>query len=258
MALKLKFEPLIALLLLVILAMQGCAPPQGNETTPVRATSSPGEIPTWTPRPADLTLTALPTATRAFAQSQDGLAPISSATSVPLTATSTPRIVASPQTVRVTIKGGNLFAHRGPGLEYNYVGVLYNGDTVIANGRDRISRWIRIALPSTPSVDGWITTETDYTIIDGDIPNLPYIETEPARPAFIRNCTWHDLWVMPAEVKLLDKSVESDNEERFPVGIYQIYDLENPEDKPIEEVTLSEGKTVDIQYDWTGEKSKCE
>ena len=57
---------------------------------------------------------------------------------------------------------------------------------------------------------------------------------------------------------MLDKFEKPYNEERFSVGIYHVYDLENPENKPIKKVDLSEGETVDIQYDWTGEKSKCE
>jgi len=209
-----------------------------------------GEIPTWTARPQDLTLTALPTATRP--------APVSSATTVPRTTTATPRIVTTPKNVTVAIKGGNLFVHRGPSLDYNYIDVLYAGETTIATGRDRVSRWIRIALRSKPGAEGWITTETDYTLIDGDISNLPFIETEPAAPAYIRNCTRHDLWVVPGDVQLLDKFEAPYNEERLPVGIYLIYDAENQENKPIEEVSLSEGKTVDIRYDWMGERSKCE
>ena len=234
-----------------ILALQGCAPAvsggtEATKSTPVQERT----VPTWTPRPQDLTQIALPTATL--------LAPVIEETLVPQTPTSTPRIEASPMTVRVTIEGGNLFVRRGPGLEYNSVGVLYDGQTVIATGRDRISRWIRIALPAKPGTEGWITTETKYTLIDGDIPNLPYIQTEPARPAFIRNCTGHELWVYPPGVQLLDESESPYNEEQFSVGIYQIYDAENPENEPIEEVDLSEGETVDIRYDWTGERSKCE
>lgn len=158
----------------------------------------------------------------------------------------------------VTIDGGNLFVRRGPSLDYNYVGVLYDGETALATGRDRVSRWIRIALPSKPEVEGWITTETRYTLIDGDISNLTYIKTDPANPAFIRNCTKHELLIKPVGVKLLDKYNKPYNEERFSVGIYQIFDLENPDNSPIDEISLSEGKTVDILYDWTGEKSKCE
>lgn len=250
MIVKLNVQTIIALFLMLAFATQSCAPPQTETTDAARTTLTPGGVPTWTPRPQDLTLTALPTVTKP--------APVSIATTAPPAVTETPRIVASPQTVTVTIKGGNLFVRRGPSLDYNHVGVLYDGETVLATGRDRVSRWIRIALLSKPEAEGWITTETGYTLIDGDIPNLPYIETEPARPAYIRNCTKHELLVMPSEVKLLDKFEKPYNEERFPVGIYQVYDLENPANKAIEEVSLSEGKKVDIQYDWTGEKSKCE
>ncbi len=94
--------------------------------------------------------------------------------------------------------------------------------------------------------------------IEGDVPNLPYIETEPARPAFIRNCTRHELVVRPDGVKLLAQDDEPYNEEQFNVGVYQVYDLENPQNKPIKEVNLSEGETVEIQFDWTGEKTKCQ
>ena len=133
--------------------------------------SSPGEIPTWTPRPEDLTLTALPTAT-----------------STP-TLVETAPITPTPKTV--------------------------------ATGRDRISRWIRIELPSQSGVEGWITTETDYTQFYGDVSNLPFIETEPASPAFIRNCTKHEILILPAEVYLLSKYNKPYNEERFDVGVYQ-------------------------------------
>jgi hypothetical protein len=36
-----------------------------------------------------------------------------------------------------------------------------------------------------------------------------------------------------------------------------VYDLENPDNDPIQEISLSEGKTVDILVDWAGERSKC-
>jgi hypothetical protein len=250
MVIKLRIQILMVMMLGIVLVAQGCAPPAVEGTGTVLATSMAGDIPTWTPRPQDLTQTALPTAT--------GVAPVVEATSASQTPAAVAHIAATPKTVRVTIEGGNLFVHRGPSLDYNYIGVLYDGDTVLATGRDRVSRWIRVALPSNPEAEGWITTETNYTLIDGDIPNLPYVETEPARPAYIRNCTKHELWVFPAEIKLLDKFEAPYNEERFPVGIYQIYDVENQENKPIDEVNLSEGKRVDIMYDWEGEKSKCE
>jgi hypothetical protein len=259
MIVKLELRSMLSLLLLAVLAIQGCAPAPSEGTVDFPASSStPDEVPTWTPRSVDLTRAALPSATRPFDQTQDKPALIVGATRIPQTPTVTPEIMDTPKVVSVRIDGGNLSVRRGPSVDYNYVGVLKEGDVVIANGRDRISRWIRIALPSAPDVEGWITSETDYTLIDGDISNLPYIEAEPARPAYIRNCTKYEMWIMPAEVSLLSKFDEPYNEERFPVGVYQVYDVENLSDASIEQIDLSEGETVEIRYDGLGEKSKCE
>jgi hypothetical protein len=250
MNLRLKIQTIIALLLLASLAAQGCAPAVANATEAARIASAPGDIPTWTPRPEDLTLAALPTATRLVIDTPTATITPTQFTKAPFTPT--------PKTVSVTIKGGNLFMHRGPGLEYNFVGVLYDGDTTIATGRDLISRWIRVEFPSKPGVEGWITTETDYTRIYGDISNLQFIKTEPASPAFIRNCTKHEILILPADVYLLSKYEEPYNEEQFNVGVYQVYDTDIPGNVRLEDVSLSEGKTVDIRYDGSGDKSKCE
>lgn len=153
---------------------------------------------------------------------------------------------------------GNLHVRRGPSVDYNYVGVLYDGETAVAVGRDRISRWVLIELPGQPGVRGWVTTETDYSVVQGDVSTLPFVAVEPASPAYIRNCTKHTLVVYPGEIELLSKYDDPYNEERFGVGEYQVYDLENPEDEAIQVINLSEGRTVDILYDWEGEKSKCE
>lgn len=222
----------------------------------VQPSSTPGQIPTWTLRPDDLTKTALPTPTDLFDQTQDKPATVSVTTTATIIGVAV--VKTTPKTVTVTITGGNLNVRRGPSLAYNYVSVLYDGDVVRATGRDRISRWIRVELPTQPSEAGWITTETKYTDIEGDISNLPFIQTEPASPAFIRNCLPHEIWIMPADVYLLPDYEKPYNEERFDVGIYQVYDLDNPDDNPIEEIDLSEGETVEILYDWSGERSKCE
>ena len=115
-----------------------------------------------------------------------------------------------------------------------------------------------IELPSNPGIKGWVTTETKYSDIDGDVSSLPFVKTEPARAAFIRNCTKHKLWVLPADVYLLSKFDEPYNEERFDVGVHQVYDLEDPHGEMLIDVSLMEGKRVDIKIDWEGEKSKCE
>jgi hypothetical protein len=244
---KFQVQRLIAFVILATLALQSCmsAPPEDDDVLP--ASSTPGEIPTWTPRPSDPT--ALPTTTKP--------APVTSTATVTLTLENiTPR-VPTPKTVSVAIVGGNLFVHRGPSLYHNYIGVLYDGETVLATGRDRISRWVRIEFPDQSGKEGWITTETQYTQISGDLVNLPFIETEPAEPAFIRNCTKTIMWVYPDEVQLLDKFNEPYNEEQFIVGRHRVVDPGDP-DVALEEIDLSEGERVDILYDGAGNRSKCE
>jgi len=250
MIVKLKVHTILILSFLVALGLQSCALPDASQADVMQATSTPGDVPTWTPRSEDLTLAALPTATRPAPVSDD-----QSGTSTP---TSAPAFTQTPRQVTFAVENGNLNIRRGPSIDYNYVGVLYDGETAVAVGRDRISRWVLIELPAQPGVKGWVTTETDYSIVQGDVSTLPFATVEPASPAYIRNCTKHTMVVYPTEVELLSKYDEPYNEERFGVGEYQVYDLENPEDEAIQVVNLSEGRTVDILYDWTGDKSKCE
>jgi hypothetical protein len=251
MIVKRKIPIVFPIILLAVLGLQACTLNEITQpaATPVNQTS--GEIPTWTPRLQDLTLTALPTATKP--------APVSAEPSVTPTEISigTPAPARTPKRITFTVTGGNMNVRRGPSIDYNYVGVLYDGETAKAVGRDRISRWVMIELPRQPGVKGWVTTETDYSSVQGDVSILPFVQVEPASPAFIRNCTKHTMQISPTAVELLSKFDEPYNEERFGVGVYQVYDLENPHIEPIQEISLSEGRTVDIRVDWAGERSKC-
>ena len=247
---KLKVQTVLILFILAALGLQSCTIPNSTPAEVMQATLAPGNVPTWTPRSSDLTLTALPTATLP--------ASVFEAQSATPTSTSPPATIPTPRQVTFTVENGNLNVRRGPSVDYNYVGVLYDGETALAVGRDRISRWVLIELPGQTGVRGWVTTETDYSAVQGDISSLPFVTVEPASPAYIRNCTKHEMIVYPPEVQLLTKYDDPYNEERFGVGTYQVYDLENPKDEAIQTINLSEGKTVDILYDWNGEKSKCE
>ena len=243
---KLRIQLFIALLL-IMPGLYGCTLPNTRQGDVVVATSNPGEIPTWTPRPEDLT--ALPTATQT-ATAKPTLESAQATEGIPLP-------TRTPELVTITLNGGNLNVRRGPSTDYNPLYVLRDGETAAVVGRDRISRWVLIEVPSVPGAQGWVTTETDFSTVTGDLPSLPFLTVEPADPAFIRNCTKHDMLVLPDEVKLLDKFKKPDNEERFGPGVYQVYDLDGPDDI-YETVSLREGLTVDIQYDGNGEKSKCE
>jgi len=245
---KIKVQAIIAVFILGALAFQACTF-SGNVTTEAtQVTLIPGDIPTWTPRPGEESA-SLQTATQ--------LAPVTKMQTTTQAATETPRPSPTPKVVTISIKGGNLNVRRGPSTAYNPIYYLYDGEIATVVGRDRISRWILIEVPSAPSARGWVTTETEYTTVTGDVPSLPFMTEEPAEPAFIRNCTKHLMLVMPVEVQLLNKFNGPYNEERFDPGIYQVYDLEGS-GKDYETVDLREGITVDIRFDGNGEKSKCE
>ena len=249
MSVKRKVQSLAILIALVSLGLQSCS--LSNASRLGLGTSTPEDIPTWTPRPQDLTLTALPTATEP--------APVLAARSANPTPTGTelPTIVPTSSEVTFSVKGGNLSVRRGPSVDYNFIGALYDGETTVATGRDRISRWLLVEIPTKPGVEGWVTTETVYSTVHGDVSNLPFVSAEPAAPAYIRNCTDHELLIMPDEVTLLTPADDPYNEERFSPGIYKVYDQEDPKSSVLEEVDLSEGETHDVRVDWAGEKSKC-
>jgi len=228
--------------LVLILAMHSCIPSASVEQISPTA-GAPREIPTWTPRPGSAPETQQPTSTLSVF-------------------TQTPTITAllSPDFARVSIKaeGGNLHIRRGPGVDYNPISVLYAGKSAEAFGRDLVKRWVQIQLPSAPGKLGWVSALTEYSLITGNIEDLPVISSPPAVPAYIRNCTKNRMLVLPDEIELLGKYDEPYNEERFPPGEYQVYDLEAGDEKNYQTIILSEGSRVDILEDGLGEKSKCE
>jgi hypothetical protein len=238
---KYRRQKNIAVLMLVTLIAQACV--QVTETQEDVPQSNPvlSEMPTWTPSPEMPTV--LPTATK-----------------TPISNTPTPTLLPSmtPAPVIFTVSGGNLNIRRGPDLTYNYVDVLYDGETAVAVGRGFRGGWLLVELPSKPGVTGWATTQTNYSMVEGDIKTLPIVDVEPPVRAYIRNCTKHTILVEPAGVQLNDKYNEPTNESHFDVLFYQIYDLDVVGEPLLTEVSLAEGLRVDIIYDGNGDKSKCE
>jgi SH3-like domain-containing protein len=240
---KLKLQHLLILLLF---GLQACT--LGNiQTEPAPVTETSGEIPTWTPRPQDIPVHPTDTKPASAIETQTATQAV----------TDTPPPSPTPKVVTISIEGGNLNIRRGPSTDYNPLYVLRDGETAVVVGRDRISRWILIEVPSVPGERGWVTTETEYTTVKGDVPSLPFVKVEPASPAFIRNCTKNTILILPDYVQLLNKFNEPYNEERFAVGVYQVIDIDVPGTARLDDISLSEGRTVDIIYDGAGEKSKC-
>ena len=114
------------------------------------------------------------------------------------------------------------------------------------------------ASTSSPGKTGWVTTETDYSVIDGDVSSLPFISVEPAVSASIRNCTDHTMLILPDDVQLLPRADQPYNEDNFYIGIHQVVDLDASGTVKLEDISLLEGRSVDIIINGDGVKSKCE
>lgn len=201
------------------------------------------DIPTWTPRPGE-TLEAPASATKPATPTS--------------TATDLPEYTNTPAQITVKVEGGNINIRRGPSIYYDTISVLKDGDRVSASGRDRKGEWVYLELPGSPGNYGWISLLTDYTTVSGYVRDLPYKEADPAVAAYIRNCTEHTMWVMPAYIELAKESASPYNEDRLWPGIFYIYDMNVNQNKPFMEISIKEGSSIDIIRDGNDKKSKCE
>lgn len=237
-----KKQIFIIFFLLIVLTLQACLPAPNTQESMSDASPTMNDELILTATP--LTPTTPPTATKT---------PISN------TPTASPIPTQTPAPVIFSVSGGNQNIRRGPGLAYNYINVLYDGEAAVVVGRNRAGDWLLVELPSDPAITGWMTTETEYAVVEGEIKTLPLMEdVDPPDPAYLRNCTKHRILVLPADVELLNKYNEPDNQTHLNVLTYQLYDLDVAGMPRLEDVSLVEGKRVDIRYDGNGDKSKCE
>ncbi len=154
---------------------------------------------------------------------------------------------------------GNLFIRRGPHPAFNPIGVLYEGESATAIGRDALSRWILISIPSASGKTGWISIQTRFSTIQGDTDRLPVIDTvDWPEGAYLINCTHHQMLAQPGEYIIPSSYEFPDNEVSVFPGIYTIYDLDAVgEPEIMKNVELREGVEIMIREDAAGERRKC-
>jgi hypothetical protein len=221
--------------LLVLLLAGGCAPAQSQ---PVESATE--DVTIRNPIPT-VTFTPLPTQT---------VAP--TATEIPPTLKATP-------SVRITAVDGNLYIRRGPRTTYDRIGLLSKGSSAEVIGQDMLSKWVQINIPDS-ELTGWVSLLTPYSQLEGDLLQVPaFTFTEWPEPAFIKNCTEHDLLVLPNELYLYNlwTNSQSLNEVQVDPGVYDIKDLFVPGEPVIETVDLQEGETVYITVNGLGVEHKC-
>jgi len=225
----------IAWILLIALALTGCfrtgVGRSGIQSNNLTETT---EIPVEQTRPtARPTVTLIPTVT--------GLPP------------------APKPHVTITAATGNLYIRRGPGFEYNWIGVLTKGTSADIVGQDVLSKWVQINVPNE-NFTGWVSNQSQFTTIEGNLDSIPnFTFTEWPEPAYIKNCTEHDMFITPGDIVLPSLYTNSKylNEIQVNPGEYTAFDLFYPEVPEAQILTLHEGMTAYITTNGLGDDHKC-
>ena len=184
-------------------------------------------------------------------------------TATPPQATSTPEQIAtvepSPtsQVVTITASGGNINIRRGPGVGYNPLAVFANGQSSVATARNADGTWLYISIPDVSGQTGWVNAKTQYSTVSGEINVLPVSSVSPPEPAYIRNCTFHEMIIKPGDVKLMNQTNSPDNKLQFNPGTYEVFDTTVSGSKSVKSINLREGDTVDIKKDGLGNAYDC-
>lgn len=169
----------------------------------------------------------------------------------------TPELTAN---VTVTAARGNLYIRRGPGTPYDRIGVLSKGESAVVIGRDVLSKWVQIQIPGLDEATGWVSLLTEFSEIQGDLSQVPaFTFTDWPQPAYIENCTEHDLLILPNELYLYNLYANDKylNEVQIDPGTYNIQDLFVDGEPVYMTVDVREGQTLYITENALGEMHKC-
>lgn len=160
-------------------------------------------------------------------------------------------------TVTISAIKGNLFIRRGPDMAFNPIGILYKDTTVDVVARDVLFDWVQIIIPGS-DVMGWVSVQTEYSKIVGELSSLPEVTpTDWPQPAYLRNCSYHQMYILPGEIKLSPLPAYPENEVWLYPGTYTVYDLDVPGEPDILQVDIREGSDIEILKDGLGNKHKC-
>ena len=160
-------------------------------------------------------------------------------------------------TVLIAASKGNLNIRRGPGISYNPIAVLKNGQSVTAHGRDFLANWIMVDIPGSVGKTGWVRTETEYSKITGDINSLPEVIVDYAVPAYVQNCTYHLMVLQPGDIPVSSLRAFPDNTSRVYPGEYTVYDDDVPDAPEVMTFSVKEGMLISIDVNGNSERHKC-
>lgn len=220
----------------ILLFVQGCSPAQPQPQAIIDEAPQTEEAAVVIPTE---TATPLPTPT-------------------PVPTTEVPPTPEAPA-VHVTAIDGNLYIRRGPGTAYDRIGLLKRGERADVIGQDVLSNWVQINIPNT-EITGWVSLLTPFSQIDGNLSAIPsFTFKEWPEPAYIKNCTEHDMLIGPNEIYLYSLWTNSKylNEEQFDPGVYEVYDLFVTGEPLVQTIDLQEGETFYITLNGLGVEHHC-
>lgn len=223
------------MLLVIVVITQGC----------LRVKLDAPVVPTA--REVDPTQTEI-----AMADSTPLPTPILAATATEVFPTPLPKIT-------ITAAKGNLYIRRGPGMEYNPIAVLIKGTSAELTARDVLSKWAQALIPNSDKT-GWVSIQTEYSKIEGDLSNLPnFTFTDWPAPAYIKNCTENDMLITPGDITLssLYTNAQYKNVVQVNPGSYTVFDLFVPGQPEVQKIEIREGMEAYITVNGLGVKHKC-
>lgn len=161
--------------------------------------------------------------------------------------------------ITITAVNGNIFIRRGPNLAYNPVSVLKKGESAAGLARDVLARWVQIPIPGQPDKTGWVSIQTDHTVVNGNVRDLPeFITVDWPVASYVRNCTHHQMIIKPGDTIIPSLYQAPSNEVWIFPGIYTVYDFDlHDQPEVMSSFDLREGLEIDIRTDGSGETRKC-
>ena len=171
--------------------------------------------------------------------------------------TDTPESTPTEMAVTLTVNKDSLSIRRGPSIYYDVLAYLLAGETAMASARNQDGSWLYVSIPSDPSAYGWVSALTQYSTTQGDVNSLEVMPVDPAKPAYIRNCTFHPMLIQPANQTINPQFDAPNNKLQFPPGNYSAYDQNQQGHPDVKDVTLGEGDSIDINTDGLGNSYYC-
>lgn len=177
----------------------------------------------------------------------------------PSTETPSPESTATEAEPTASLKavGGNLTIRRGPDLAYDILGFLLDGQEVPLLGQDQAGRWYYVEVPDRPGRFGWVSGVSRFSEVSGGVVGLPVEPSEPAVPAFLRNCTFHPMLIKPGDFVLKPINDAPQNQIQVNPEVYEAFDQNVADHPKVFSKGIREGQTLEISVDGNGNTWPC-